>query len=91
MSALIFLLALPLGVWALASLFALVDEPDTSAAIVRISVRALVVLVFIYLVGPNGRAPVLWAFVTVIILHLSLFGLSRWLVIKRGFNAERID
>lgn len=91
MSVLAYLLSLPLAVWALASLYCLIDDPDTTAAVVRISTRCLAVLVFIYLVGPHGRMPVLWAFGTVIMLHLSVFGLTRWLIIHRGFNAKRID
>lgn len=91
MSVLVYLLSLPLAVWALASLFALIDQPDTPTAIVRIGVRCLLVLAFVYLVGPPGRAPVLWGFLTVMVLHLGLFGLSRWLIVHRGFNVKRID
>ena len=91
MSVLVYLLSLPLAVWALAGLFALIDEPDTTAGIVRISTRALAVLTFVYLAGPDGRAPVLWGFFTVIALHLIAFGASRWLINSRGFNVKRID
>ncbi|MDH3641782.1 MAG: hypothetical protein OES38_06780 [Gammaproteobacteria bacterium] len=91
MSLLVFLFSLPLAVWSLASLFSLIDDPDRTSAIVRISSRALAVLAFVYLVGPDGRAPVFWAFLTVIALHLGLFGMSRWLIIRRGFNMKRID
>jgi hypothetical protein len=91
MSVLVFVLSLPLAVWALASIYSLIDQPDTTAAIVRISSRCLVVLGFVYLAGPQGRAPVLWGFLTVTVLHFVLFGLSRWLIINRGLNAKRID
>ncbi len=91
MSVLVFLASLPLAVWALAAPFSLIDDTDTTAAVVRISTRCLAVVAFIYLVGPHGRAPILWGFLTVIVLHLTLFGVSRWLIIHRGFNVKRID
>jgi predicted permease len=90
-SVLVYLMSLPLAVWALAALFSLIDDNDAAAAVVRISTRCLAVLAFMFLVGPYGRAPVLWAFLTVIVLHLSFFGLSRWLIIHHGFNVKRID
>ena len=91
MSVLVFLASLPLAVWALASIFSLIDDNDTASALVRISTRCLAVLAFVYLVGPPGRSPVLWGFLTVIVLHLSVFGISRWLILHRGLNVKRID
>ena len=88
---LIFASSLPLAVWSLAALFSLIDDTDTTAAVVRISTRCLAVVAFIYLVGPYGLAPVFWAFLTVIVLHLTLFSVSRWLINHRGFNVNRID
>ncbi|MCZ6708828.1 MAG: hypothetical protein O7B25_00530 [Gammaproteobacteria bacterium] len=90
-SLLVFTASLPLAVWALAALFSLIDDSDATAAIVRISTRCLAVVAFIYLVGPYGVGPVLWAFLTVIILHLTFFSVSRWLINHRGFNLTRID
>ena len=52
MSLMIFAASLPLAVWALAALFSLIDDTDTTAAIIRISTRGLAVVVFIYLAGP---------------------------------------
>ena len=91
MSVLVYLASLPLAVWALAALFFLIDDNDTTRAIVAISVRCLAVLAFVYLVGPHGRAPVLWAFLTIIVLHVTLFGASRWLIMRGGFSMKRID
>ncbi len=91
MSVMIYLLSLPLAVWSLASLYFLIDDADAAAGIVRISIRCLVVLTFVYLVGPQGREPVLWGFLTVIVLHLGAFAAGRWLILRGGFNVERID
>ena len=91
MSVGVFLLSLPLAVWALASIFALIDDPDKTIGVLRISTRCLAMLAFVYLVGPHARAAVGWGVGTVIVLHLGLFGLSRWLILHRGFNAKRID
>jgi hypothetical protein len=88
---LMFLASLPLAVWSLAALFSLIDDTDLTAAVVRISTRALAVVAFIYLFGSYGLAPVFWAFLTVIILHLTFFHVSRWLISHRGFNVDRID
>ena len=91
MSVLVFLLSLPLAVWSLAALFALIDDNETPRAVVRVATRCLAVLAFIYVVGPDGRMPVLWAYLAVIGLHLGAFGLTRSLIIQRGFNLKRID
>lgn len=91
MSVLVYLLSLPLAVWALAGLYCLIDDVDTTAGVARISLRCLAVLTFIYVVGPQGREPLLWAFVTVIVLHLGAFTVSRWLITRRGFNIRQID
>jgi hypothetical protein len=91
MSVIVYLLSLPLAVWSLAALFSLIDDSDTTASILRISTRCLAVLTFIYLVGPEGRAPVVWGFATVIVLHLGMFATSRWLILRGGFNIRQID
>ncbi len=74
----VFLVSLPLSVWFLASVLALVDEPDKTRPLVRLVLGVCVLLVvlmlsnrdFLYLFGA--------AFATVTILHtISFYGLRR--------------
>jgi len=90
MSVLAFLIGLPLAVWTLAALFALIDGPDLASAIRTICVRMVALLVFVALFGSNGHAPLLWAFGFVGGLHLAVSVVGRWLVASREFNSKSV-
>ncbi len=75
---LVFLLSLPVSVWFLASVLALVDEPDKTRPLVRLMLGICALLIvlmlsnrdFLYLFGA--------AFLTVTLLHAaSFYGLRR--------------
>ena len=88
MSTVVFLLALPLAVWSLAALFALIDGPDLASAIRSICVRTVAILLFVGLFGSMSHGPLVWAFGLVATLHLLTSAAGRWLISSRGFNSK---
>jgi hypothetical protein len=88
MSAVAFLLALPLAVWSLAALYTLIDGPDLASAIRTICVRTVAILIFVGLFGSAGHGPLVWAFGLVAALHLLTSVAGRWLIASRGFNSK---
>jgi len=80
--------ALPLAVWCLAALYALIDGPDLGLAIRRICLRIVAVLVFVVLFGNAAHTSLIWAFGLVVTLHLLASVLGRWLVARGGFNSQ---
>lgn len=84
MSVLVFVLALPLAVWCLAALYAIVDGPELATAIRGLCLRIAAILAFVGLFGATAHAPLLWAFVVVGLLHLSASVILRWLIVHKG-------
>ncbi len=71
------LVGLPLSVWLLAALFAIVDEPEPVAALVRVSMGACGVLLVLLLTDVGLAIPLLVSFVLVLVLHVAGFYLVR--------------
>ncbi len=68
---LVFLAAIPLAVWMLATFCALLDEPGTrSNTLMRLITAACGVLIFTLLTNRSLLEPVLWASALVVVLHI---------------------
>lgn len=85
-----FLLALPLAVWSLAALFAVIDGPDLAGAIRSICLRIAAILAYVAIFGSAGHSPLLWAFAVVGALHVSTSLVGRWLI-ARGTLITKSD
>ncbi len=91
MSVVVFLLALPLAVYVSAGLFAFVDLDDTARALQRASVRGLVTVLYLLLVGIEHLGSVMAAFALVALLHVARFTVLRWLIRRGTFIVDRLD
>ena len=85
------ILSLPLAVWALGGVLAVIDADVRGPAMVRGAVRVVVTLVFSLAVPAGHRWLVVAAFGIVIALHLALVVGGRWLIESGRWPAERID
>ncbi|GEM_PF-4409012 len=83
MSVAAFLIALPLAVWSMAALYALIDSAERAAALRALCVRVITLMLFVAAFGPVGHLPLLWAFGVVTVLHLSASLASRWFLSRR--------
>lgn len=81
MSVLIYLLSLPLAVSTWAVLLSMRDDVPAPEIILRLAWRASLVTLLTWLAG--GYQPVVWALVTVVVLHSASFWGFRWLLIYR--------
>ncbi len=91
MSVLTFLIGLPLAVYTLAGLFALVDLADTSRALVTITSRLALTLLVLLLLGAQHWPWLLAAFACVALLHLGAFAAVRWGVYTGRWISNKVD
>ena len=75
-----FLFGLPISVWLLSALCSIIDEPSPVFAVLRLVVGICVVLVLLLITDRALLTPLVYAFVTVTVLHISAF----WLLRARG-------
>lgn len=83
MSVLLYLALLPLSVWVLAGVFALLDGGSAYTATKRLAWRAVPVLLIAWLLGSTAAWPLLLALLTVLILHVGALGGLRT-ALRRG-------
>ena len=76
-SALAFLLALPFSVWLLANLAAVIDEPDKTKPLIRLTLSICLVLVILLFTDRTLLSILTAAFTVVSLLHLGAFYLIR--------------
>lgn len=76
MSGLIYLLSLPLAVSIWAVLLSTRDDVPAPDTLRRLAWRAFLVALLVWLAG--GYQPVVWALVTVVVLHSAAFWGFRW-------------
>ena len=92
MSALLcFLLALPLAVQTGSALLCLLDQPDRSRGLLRLSECLAVLAALMLLGGPDGRAWIGWAYACVAGLHIAAQVLMRLGVRRQWWVSERIE
>ena len=72
-NAVVFVAALPLSVWLLSQMLALIDEPDRSHPLIRLAASAIVVLTFLILTDRALWLPMSLAFGLVVALHLGYY------------------
>lgn len=72
-----FLLSLPLSVWLLATLYALIDEPNPIVPLLRLITGLCVMLILLMATDRGLLTPLLYAFGTVVILHTLGFWILR--------------
>ena len=75
-----FLFGLPISVWLLSALCSIIDEPSPVFAVLRLVVGICVVLILLLVTDRALLTPLVYAFVTVTLLHISAF----WLLRARG-------
>ena len=87
--ALVFLLGLPLAVYTLAGLFALIDFADKARALLLITLRIAINVLLLLIFGGHCWPWLMAAYVLVLFLHLSVFaglrialGSGRWITRK---------
>ncbi len=85
MEVLVFVIGLPVSVVLLANLFALLDEPDKAAPLVRVAANLCILLALLLLLGRQYLYPLALALLTVALLYISIFYLARWF----GLGVER--
>jgi len=72
-----YLISLPLSVWLLATLCALIDEPNPIYPLLRLIASICVILILLMATDRTLATPLLYAFGTVVVLHLLGFWLLR--------------
>ena len=88
---LVFLLALPLSVYVLAGMLAILDGGSRATALIGLSLRLAVLCLLVVLTPADSRVWIGAAFLTVLILHT---GTAVWLrrALRRGhWLTERVD
>ena len=75
-----FLFGLPISVWLLSALCSIIDEPSPVFSVLRLVVGICVVLVLLLITDRALLTPLVYAFVTVTVLHIGAF----WLLRARG-------
>ena len=71
------LLGLPFSVWLLATICAVIDEPQPLRPLLRLSIAASFVLLVLLLVGIGLLYPLLVSFAVVVVLHTGGYFLMR--------------
>jgi hypothetical protein len=88
---LVFLLSLPLAVYVLASFFGLVDLVDQFRAVVRITLRLLLLTAFVLITPPASRIWIAAAFLVVASLHAAAQLLLRYAIRSGRWMTQSID
>lgn len=88
---LIFLLSLPLAVYVLAGFFGLVDLVDQFRAVVRITLRLLILTAFVLITPAASRIWIVTAFLVVASLHAGAQLLLRHAIRSGRWMTQRVD
>ncbi len=81
-SALVFFCTLPVGVWLLANVCAVIDEPNPIAATLRLVISCCLVLVFLLLTSTALWLPIAAAFGCVVLAHF----VAHYVMFKRNLG-----
>ena len=91
MNLLAFLLALPLSVYLIAGVLQVIDAPNTSRALARLSLRLGVCAGLVLLAPSTSLIWIAAAFLTVVVLHAATTFATRYAIRTGRWPTERVD